>query len=119
MIALSTRSWTRKPIAANRTLAGVRKLFNWALDRSIIETSPCVRITPPSEEKSRDRVLSDDELRLIWTAAEQIGWPFGPFVRTLMLTAQRRDEVAGYALGRAEEATLWTIPGRGEERRRP
>ena len=84
-----------KPIAANRTLAAVRKLFNWALDRAIIESSPCVRITPPTEEKSRDRVLADDELRLIWTAAQQIGWPFGSFVRTLLLTAQRRAEAAG------------------------
>jgi len=83
------------PIAANRTLAHVRKLFNWCIDRSILDASPCVRINPPGAEKSRDRVLSDDELRLVWRAAERIGVPFGQLVQTLMLTAQRRDEVAG------------------------
>src|SRR5215204_4254805 len=99
------------PIAANRTLAAVRKLFNWALDRSIIESSPCVRITPPSEEKSRDRVLTDEELRLIWTAAQQIGWPFGSFAQMLMLSAQRRDEAAGMRWGEVKNGGLWTIPG--------
>jgi hypothetical protein len=83
-----------KPIAANRTLGAIPKLMNWALDRAIIETTPCLRIARPSEENSRDRVLSDEELRLAWTAAERIGWPFGPFVQELMLTAQRRSEVA-------------------------
>jgi integrase len=100
------------PIAANRTLAAVRKLFNWSLDRSMIETSPCVRIAPPGEEKSRDRVLSDHELRLVWLAAEKVGWPFGSFVQMLMLTAQRRDEAAGMRWDEVKEGgSLWTIAG--------
>jgi integrase len=99
------------PVAANRTLAHVRKLFNWALDRSIIDASPCVRIQAPAAEKSRDRVLSDDELRLVWKAAERMGWPFGRFVQALVLTAQRRDEVAGLRWAEIKEGgTLWTIP---------
>jgi integrase len=99
------------PVAANRTLAHVRKLFNWAIDRSIIDSSPCVRITPPGEEKSRDRVLSDHELRLLWMAAQEIGRPFGQLLQMLMLTAQRRDEVAGMLQRELKEnGALWTIP---------
>lgn len=100
------------PIAANRTLAAVRKLFNWALDRSIIDASPCVRIQAPSEEHSRDRVLSDRELSLVWRAADRQGWPFGRFIQFLLLTAQRRDEVARAT--RPEFSTdqrLWSLPG--------
>jgi integrase len=100
-----------KPIAANRALADIRKFFNWCLDRSILDASPCVRIQPPATSKTRDRVLSDNELRLIWKAAERIGTPFGSVVQLLMLTAQRRDEVSG--LRRAElkaGGELWTIP---------
>jgi hypothetical protein len=52
------------PGAANRTLAAVRKMFSWAVSRDIIATSPCADIRPPTRENSRDRVLSDDELRL-------------------------------------------------------
>ncbi len=101
-----------KPVLANRTLAHVRKFFNWCVDRSILDASPCVRIAAPAEEKSRDRVLSDDELRLVWKAAERVGYPFGPFVQLLILTAQRRDEVAGARRREIrEQGTLWTIPG--------
>src|SRR4051812_19674465 len=62
-----------KPVVANRTLVVVSKLFNWALDRAIVEMTPCLRVARPTEEKSRDRVLSDDELRLAWLAAEKVG----------------------------------------------
>jgi integrase len=101
-----------RPVLANRTLAHVRKFFNWCLDRSILEASPCARIAAPSVEKSRDRVLSDAELRLVWKAAKGVGPPFGPFVQLLVLTGQRRDEVAGMCWSELNaEATAWTIPG--------
>ncbi|MDP4006684.1 site-specific integrase [Methylobacterium sp. NEAU K] len=99
------------PIAANRTLAALSKLFNWAAERGIVEASPCVRVRAPAIETSRDRVLSEGEIRLLWRACDVIGWPFGPFVQILLLTAQRRDEVA--KMRRAElreDGTLWVIP---------
>jgi hypothetical protein len=83
------------PIAANRTLAAVRKMFAWAVSRDIVPSSPCTGVPPPSVEVSRDRILSDDELRLAWRASREIEYPFGPFVRMLILSLQRRDEVAG------------------------
>ncbi|MGU3665076.1 tyrosine-type recombinase/integrase [Methylobacterium sp. A49B] len=99
------------PVAANRTLAALSKLFNWATDRDVIDANPCVRIKAPAAETSRDRVLSDDELRLLWRACAAIGWPFGPFVQILLLTAQRRDEVAKMRrIELREGSTLWTIP---------
>lgn len=82
------------PIAANRTLSAVRKLFNWCVQRDIIVSSPCAGVKPPTPERSRDRVLSDAELRLVWHAADAIGWPFGPLIKLLILTGQRRDEIA-------------------------
>lgn len=99
------------PVAANRTLAALSKLFNWATDRGVIDANPCVRIKAPAAETSRDRVLSDDELHLLWRACTAIGWPFGPFVQLLLLTAQRRDEVAKMRRVELREGgTLWTIP---------
>ena len=83
-----------KPIAANRTLAALRKMFNWAVARDILTSAPCAGVKPPTPERSRDRVLSDDELKLIWLAADQVGGSFGTLVRLLMLTGQRRNEVA-------------------------
>ncbi|MCJ2019436.1 integrase arm-type DNA-binding domain-containing protein [Methylobacterium sp. E-065] len=99
------------PIAANRTLAALSKLFNWAADRGIIDANPCVRVKAPAAETSRDRVLDDDELRLLWRGCEVIGWPFGPFVQLLLLTGQRRDEVAKMRRSELRNGgTLWTIP---------
>jgi integrase len=54
------------PIMANRTLALLSRMFNFALDREWIDASPAVRIKEPGQERSRERVLSDIELRLLW-----------------------------------------------------
>ena len=98
------------PIEANRTLAAVRKLFNWALSRDIIAVSPCAGVKPPSAETARDRVLTDDELRLVWQAAEQMGYPFGPLVQMLVLTGQRRDEVRKMTWDEIDlERRLWKL----------
>jgi integrase len=113
VVALLDRIVDRgSPVAANRTLAAVRKLFNWCVERSIIPISPCAGVRPASQEKSRDRVLSDYELQLVWRAAEHVGWPFGPLVQLLILTGQRRDEVARMHWSEVtENGTLWVIPG--------
>jgi integrase len=99
-----------KPIAANRALAYTRRFFNWLIERSVLETSPCDRVKAPAGEKDRDRVLTDDELRWLWKAAEQLAYPFGPFVRLLLLTGQRRDEVAKARYREFPHPALWQIP---------
>jgi integrase len=82
------------PVMAKLTHSTIRKLFNWAVDRGVIAASPCIRIPPPGRANDRDRVLSDDELCSVWAGCDRLGWPFGPVVRLLLLTGQRRDEVA-------------------------
>jgi integrase len=99
------------PIMANRVLSAVRKLFNWCLARDVIQASPCTLIAPPAPERSRDRILSDDELRLVWNAAEREGWPFGPLVKLLILTGQRLAEVGGMRWDELDlESKLWVLP---------
>src|SRR5262249_24987156 len=83
------------PVAANRTFSAITKLFGWALGRDIVETLPTAGIKRPTKEKSRDRVLSDAELKSVWCAAAKVGFPFGPLVQLLILTAARRSEIAG------------------------
>ncbi len=98
------------PIAANRTLSAVRKFFNWCVARDILSVSPCAGVKPPTAERSRDRVLSGDELRLVWHAAEKLG-PLGLLVKLLALTGQRRDEVARMQWVELDlENRLWTLP---------
>ena len=75
------------PVTANWKFAQLQKMCRWAVSRGIIERSPCDGIDPPSAEKSRDRVLDTDELRFVWRAADDLGFPFGPIVKLLILRA--------------------------------
>jgi integrase len=107
-----------EPYAANRVFAHVRRLFNWCVSRSIVEASPCTGLKPPGNETARDRVLFDDEVRLFWKATEAIGQPFGPMFRLLLLTGQRREEVASMRFAEIE-GTEWTIPADRAKNGRP
>jgi integrase len=107
------------PVGANRAFAQFRKMCRWAVSRGIIERSPAEGIEPPSTETVRDRVLSLDELRLVWRAAERQGFPFGPIIKLLILTGQRRSEVGGMEWGEIDlENRLWTIPATRAKNRR-
>lgn len=100
------------PSAANHALAAIRKFFNWCVERGLLDTSPCQGVKKPAQDKARERVLDADELARIWRAADLIGYPFGPVVKLLMLTAQRRGEVAGMQWPHLDlAAQLWTLPG--------
>ncbi len=99
------------PVRANRVLAAIRVLFNWALSRQIIHASPVAGIKPPGKEVSRDRVLVGDEIKAVWNAFDKLGWPFGPAFKLLLITGQRRDEVATMRWRDVDlNLALWTLP---------
>jgi integrase len=99
------------PVQANRTLARLKTLFRWALDEELVTVDPAARVRKVIKETARDRVLSDDEIQLFWVGCDQLGWPFGPMFKLLLLTAQRRDEVGGMRWGELDlEKRIWTIP---------
>jgi integrase len=99
------------PVMAKQTHSTIRKLFNWAVDRGVISASPCLRLPAPAKAKDRDRVLSDEELADVWRGSDQLGWPFGPVIKLLILTGQRRQEVASMRWPDVSvERALWTLP---------
>lgn len=97
------------PVSANRLRAHLNTLFNWAKGRDIITANPLDGVKPPAPETARDRVLTDDEVKLFWSACDLIGQPFGPLFKLLLLTGQRRGEVGGMT-DREINGTVWTIP---------
>jgi integrase len=98
-------------VQANRTLTRLGALFKWAVEKDRLKVSPAERVRRVAQEQARDRVLSDDELRWLWIACEEIGWPFGPLAKLLLLTAQRRNEVAGMTWAEIDlDGAVWTIP---------
>jgi integrase len=99
------------PVAANRVLAVVRKMFGWAIERGVIEASPFDRIKAPTPETSRDRTPNDAELALILRAAGTLDHPFKPFIKLLTYLGQRRSEVAGMRWSELNsDLTTWTLP---------
>lgn len=98
-------------VQANRVLAFIRRFFNWCLERDYLDKNPTAGIAKPTKEVTRDRVLSLVEIAHIVSAAGSIGYPFGPFMKLLLLTGQRRDEVAGMSWGEVDMAEkVWVLP---------
>jgi len=108
------------PVTANKVFAQLRTFFNWAVGRGLIAASPCVGIRKPAAETSRERALTDAEVRWLWMACDKIGWPFGPITRLLILTGARREEVRAMTEREIDiEARVWTIPAARTKNGRP
>ena len=108
------------PVMADRTLAYLRKAFNWYAARDDQFNVPVVRgmarIKP--KERARTRLLSDEEVRIIWPVLDEAG-TFGALVKALMLTAQRRDEIAQMSRKEIGEDAIWEIPAERYKTKRP
>ncbi len=101
----------RGPYAANSTVTLLSAFFNWCLSRDLIVISPVQGIKKPSPELSRQRVLTDDEIKSFWKGCDKVGFPFGPLFELLLLTGARRNEVAGLSPRELDpENRLWTVP---------
>ena len=98
------------PVAADRTLAVLSRVFNWHAVRDDGFKSPLVRgmHRTSQRERARARVLTDDELRRLWVASKDAG-PFGAFVHFLLLTGARRNEAASMTWSEVDGGT-WVLP---------
>ncbi len=106
------------PFAANRARAALSAMFSWAIGEGLADANPIVGTNKATEEISRDRVLSDDELRLVWLHAG--AGEYGAIVRLLALTGQRREEVGGMLWAELDlDAGLWTIGAPRTKNKRP
>lgn len=95
-------------ITANRIRTLLQTFLNWCVDRDALDINPVIRIKPVVKETSRDRVLTDDEIRWFWAACSAEGFPWGALGKALLLTGQRLNEVA--RMTDAEiDGDLWTL----------
>jgi integrase len=82
------------PSEQNHAFVAVRIFFNWALREQLIPANPIAGMSAPNRLVSRDRVLSDQELATIFRAARGHPYPFGSIITLLIVTGQRRGEIA-------------------------
>ena len=98
------------PYQANRVLATIRKLFNWACMRGTIAFVPIVAGMARTETP-RERVLTDEEIVKFWDGCEKIKYPFGKLFQLLLITGQRRSEVANMKWSQINMTDkVWTLP---------
>jgi integrase len=100
----------RGPVAANRAQTALGSFFAWLIGEGVVDVNPVVGVNKKGAEKSRDRVLSDEEIADVWRACREDD--YGRIVKLLILTAARRDEVGNIAKGELDLAgRKWTLPG--------
>jgi integrase len=100
---------------ANRTLALLSKIFTFAVSRDILKAGPCVAIEKPSQEKERDRVLSEEEIKKVWTGLEGAGMLELTKLafKLILVTGQRKGEVLSAEWSELNlDEGWWTIPGK-------
>lgn len=86
-------------------------LWGWAIRRRYVTENPLLAMEKPAAPVARDRALKDAELLAVWKAAANLPAPFDAFMRLLILTGQRRGEVAGMIWGELDrDSATWTIP---------
>jgi integrase len=108
------------PSQANHTLAYLKAMLGWAVGEGLIERNPAIGVAMPALKTERDRALDDDEIGLFWPSCDKIGWPFGSLFKLLLLTGQRRDEVAQATWSEIDlEKGLWILAGRRTKNGRP
>ena len=88
--ALNTLADT--PSLQQHAFVAIRTMMNWCVHNGLLEASPVPRIRQSSS--SRERILSDEELVAVYRRAKETSYPYGPIVELLILTGQRRGEIA-------------------------
>lgn len=112
---------TRAPIMANRTLDLLRRIYKWGIEEDVVAASPCYPIRKPGEEHTRDRILTEDEIKKVWAALDQAagGKKAQRKLRLLtagslklrLVTAQRGGEVQLMEWNDLDlDTAWWTIP---------
>ena len=101
-----------KAVTAGRTMAYARACFAWGKRRGKVPENPFAELPITAGATERERALSDAEIFEVWAAADTLSYPFGPFYKLMILTLQRREEVAGMLWSEIDlDKHVWTLPG--------
>ena len=115
-IAASIERLQARPSEQHHAFVAIRTMMNWCMKRGFLNVSPVPPLT--FRTRPRERVLSEGELRLVWERAVATPYPFGPIVRLLLLTGQRRGEIVGLRSSWIEDDCI-RYPAEFVKNRRP
>jgi integrase len=113
LLLLNAKVKTGAPVAANRLRALVSRIFTFGAGQRLVPATanPVIGVKKPTKEVSRDRVLSDDEIRRIWDACDTQNPYVSAWFRLRLVTAQRGGELLQMRWGDIDEKShFWSIP---------
>ncbi len=100
------------PIQANRVRALISIIFNWAIEEGLLDYNPCQQVKKPSDERERDRVLKEKEIKILWENFDKQNTYVGGIMKLMLLTGQRRWEISHMRWQDIDtDVNWWTIPG--------
>jgi integrase len=100
------------PLAARRAFEDIRAMVRWAVARGDLDHNPIDGMKGPPISKPRTRVLTDDEIRTLWSRLDQVSVQCQKVIRLCLVTGQRVGEVAGMTLDELDlKRRVWNIPG--------
>ena len=109
------------PISANRTLALLKRFFGFAIERGVLEHSPCAHARAPAKENQRDRVLNPEEISAFVSALDQsnLSLAVNAVLRFLLVSGQRLGEVVSMEWEDIDLANrVWSLPAERSKNRR-
>jgi integrase len=87
------------------------RFFSWLVSQRVIDTNPCIGVHRPQPGSPRERVLTDDEIKLFWTGCDKLATPYGAVFKLLLLLGQRREEISRMRVDElSSDGTVWTLP---------
>lgn len=105
----------RAPSAERKLYAALSPLFKWAVERGTPEHNPMAALSKPKPASKRKRTLVAKEIKAFWEAVSELSYPFGPLYKLLLLTGQRREEVAGMCWEELNlKKRIWRLPPKEE-----
>ena len=108
----STLPAVRGEAMARRVQDYGHALFAWGKARGLVADNPFAAVVVEGRDRARERWLNDSEIAEIWACCGSLGWPWGPYLRFLLLTLQREAETAGLRWSELDgPLATWTIPG--------
>jgi len=99
------------PAMSNQTLKIVRKMFNFAVERDILQHTPCTGVKALAPNNSRERTLNEAEIKALWANLDAgiISDEIKRALKLILVTAQRPGEVIGMRAAEIDKR-WWTIP---------
>lgn len=111
LAGMLSRVKTRSPSVAQVLASKLRRFFEWAVDQGVIDVNPMALMKMRGTANSRERWLTESEVGAFWRATSKLNYPWSSIYQLLILTATRREEVAGMEWRELNlDKGVWTIP---------